>query len=672
MSATTTQTSNISKKKMDVPPMPPEPHQKAAMVIALRAGEGDGEAVYLRLGALRVDERNVRTDGLVDSELELLADLIDAQGLLQNLIVIAYATPVRGTGKDRKKLFTHGVIAGGRRLRALLLLVQRGRLTLDDEILCTLVPESRALAVSAAENSGREPMSTADTIVAFAEMVKGGAGVQELAVCFGLSPLTVQRRLRLANVSPAMFDLFRQEKMSVDQLMALALTEDHAAQEGAWAAAPDYDRSPRVLRSLIAGAGLSKNIVKFVGLPAYKKAGGTVLLDLFSDEEENPAYVQDAGLMMRLATEKLERIATGLRDEGAAWTEVFTSFGYSEREQFANPPVTRREPTEAEARALAELQAKTDAVDEKLQAIYSKDGESEGDAEEIQRLEDEAEALGREREAIDEGMEVVRADVAALVGGVVYIDHNGKAEILRNRVRKADAAALKKAAGKPAGGVVGGAAVDEKGGVSDRLCHQLTAHRTRALQASLLSNEVVALAALVHPLLVRVVYGGSAWCSQSALQVEAKDCDQQLRTWAPDLDEARAEKLVQARLEQTRAMLPAEVGELLAWLLGQPVDVLVQLLTLAAALSLNAITGNGKTETTRAIAAAVKLDMAEWWTPTVGGYLGAVSKSLIAEAVTEAGLPEDAKAIEKMKKADAAARAEELLAGKGWLPTVLR
>jgi ParB family transcriptional regulator, chromosome partitioning protein len=270
--------------------------------IALRAIQGEGEPTYLALGALRLDERNVRKDEPTDEEIEQLADLIDAQGLLQNLTVVAYDAPVRGKGKDKKRVYTHGVIAGGRRLRSLLRLVKRARLTLDEEILCTVVPAERAIAVSTAENSGRAPMSPADTIVAFAEMVRAGAGMEDLAVCFHLSPLTVQRRLKLAHVSPALFALFREGSMTLDQLMALALTDVHEHQEAAWNAAPAHDRTPRRLRALIAGEGVSPAVIRFVGVEAYEAAGGGVLRDLFADTDEKPAFILDAALMMRMAT----------------------------------------------------------------------------------------------------------------------------------------------------------------------------------------------------------------------------------------------------------------------------------------------------------------------------------------------------------------------------------
>lgn len=637
--------------------------------IALRAVTDEGVLTYLPLRCLRLDERNVRKDKPTEGEIEQLADLIDAQGLLQNLTVIAYTPPV----KDKKRTFSHGVIAGGRRLRALLVLVKRGRLTLDEEILCTVVSVDRALAVSAAENSGRAPMSTADTIVAFAEMVKAGAGVEDLAVCFGLSPLTVQRRLKLANVSPHLFGLFRQEAMTLDQLMALALTEDQATQEAAWEAAPEYDRSPRRLRSLIVGEGLSQSVIRFVGIEAYEAAGGAVLRDLFADSDEHPAYIQDSALMMRLASERLEHLAQTVRDEGAAWVEVFNSWGYSEREQFTNPPSFKRAPTEEEAAALAELTDKADKLYEQIEAQYDSDDEDRNQ-ELIDRLEAEAEEVTSKKDAIEASMRVVSPEIAVLTGAAVYIDNQGQPKIERNLLRKADAATVKRVSAQAeAAADIGGKQAGQKGGVSDKLCHQLTAHRTRVLQASLLGNQRAALAALVHPLLTRLMYGqGASWHSPSAIKVTAESCESQLQTWAPDLAESRAEQAMLKAIQEARDMLPAEASELLSWLLGEPLETLLQLLTLCSALSLNAISGDGKHFTTEAIASVVNLNMADWWEATEASYLGAVPKSMIVEAVREAGMPDDAKFIGKLKKGEAVKKSEQLLAGKCWLPSVLR
>ena len=129
--------------------------------------------------------------------------------------------------------------------------------------------------------------------------------------------------------------------------------------------------------------------------------------------------------------------------------------------------------------------------------------------------------------------------------------------------------------------------------------------------------------------------------------------------------------MVTQALKAARAMLPADPAELLPWLLVQPMDTLIRLLTLCAALSVNAI-GKGKNMGAEVIAEALKLDMADWWAPTADSYLNAVPKVQIVQAVAEAGMPQDARGLAKLKKAEAVAKAQVLLAGKRWVPTVLR
>ncbi|MCI3133387.1 hypothetical protein [Phenylobacterium aquaticum] len=64
--------------------------------------------------------------------------------------------------------------------------------------------------------------------------------------------------------------------------------------------------------------------------------------------------------------------------------------------------------------------------------------------------------------------------------------------------------------------------------------------------------------------------------------------------------------------------------------------------------------------------------MSSYWSPSVGSYLGRVTKARIGEAVREAVSEEAAARIEGLKKPDMASEAEALLAGKGWLPSLLR
>jgi len=60
------------------------------------------------------------------------------------------------------------------------------------------------------------------------------------------------------------------------------------------------------------------------------------------------------------------------------------------------------------------------------------------------------------------------------------------------------------------------------------------------------------------------------------------------------------------------------------------------------------------------------------WQPTVGNYLGRVTKPRILEAVREGAGDRAAELIGHLKKGDMAKEAERLLADTGWLPEPLR
>ena len=164
--------------------------------------------------------------------IEELAALIASQGLIHNLVV----TPQLKKGKQTGK---HEVVAGGRRLAALNLLVADGRLPKDHEVDCRVIERKEALEMSLSENSGREHMHPADLVMAYRNLTDAGLSPDEIAPRFGVSPLTVRRYLKLANVSPTLLQLYAEDSMNFDQIAALALTEDHEMQERLWHNTPE-------------------------------------------------------------------------------------------------------------------------------------------------------------------------------------------------------------------------------------------------------------------------------------------------------------------------------------------------------------------------------------------------------------------------------------------------
>ena len=176
----------------------------------------------------------------------------------------------------------------------------------------------------------------------------------------------------------------------------------------------------------------------------------------------------------------------------------------------------------------------------------------------------------------------------------------------------------------------------------------------------LAERPTVALAAAVHALALPVFYderesGLALHVVTPALRAEGID------------DSAAMKRLMQQRgLWATQ--LPEQPEALWDWLLTQDAETLTKLLAYCVACAVKSM----REPCTDQLAAAVALDMTQWWQPTVGGYLGRVSKTLICEAVTEAKGKAAADNIATLKKGNMAERAAELLNGTGWLPAMLR
>jgi ParB family chromosome partitioning protein len=246
----------------------------------------------IQLNNLIPSSANVRKTG-AGNEIDTLAASIEVHGLLQNL-------QVRTASKGKFE-----VVAGGRRLSALRLLVKQKKLAKDVEIPCHVLGDEDAAEISLAENIIRLPMHPADQFEAFRDLIEQGKGVEEVAARFGATPTIVRQRLKLASVSPKLIELYRADEMSLDQLMAFAISDDHAAQEAAWFDVPEWQRDPADIRRTLTAAHIDADDrrVSFVTLAAYQAAGGGVIRDLF--QSDHNGYLTDPALLNRLIAMKL-------------------------------------------------------------------------------------------------------------------------------------------------------------------------------------------------------------------------------------------------------------------------------------------------------------------------------------------------------------------------------
>ncbi|MFZ1363423.1 MAG: ParB/RepB/Spo0J family partition protein [Brachymonas denitrificans] len=637
----------------------------AAPAVLLEAADPSKNLILVSLSRLvsRPTGRNVRKTPRMS--IPELAASIQRVGLLQNLIVTATADGER-----------YEVVAGGRRLAALKLLAKKHRISKEWDVPCLLVADGTARTASLTENVQREAMHPADQFEAFAALVAEGRPIEDIAADFSVTPLVVQRRLKLANVSPRLLADYRAEAVSLDQLMALAITDDHAAQEAAFYDAPTWQRSPHHLRDRLTEREIDAHrhpLVRFVGLNAYEAAGGGTRRDLFA-EADSGVYLTDATLLERLAQDKLASLAAEVKTEGWAWVDATPGTTHADLQAFQRAPRQRRSPNKREAQRIEKLQTKMQALAEAVDAALDADDEEKADA-----LQEEGEHLGEQLQALEDGLQDYGEAVKAAAGAIVSIDRNGEAVIHRGLLREAEAKALRTLERLRQGfGSEGEAGNDDTGeetddapkpaAMSDRLAQRLSAHRTAALQIEVARHPQVALAALVHGMVQTVLHGGY-YGQDLPLGVKLTQQDR-LEGMAPDWPESPAAVALRELQQVAGEALPEDSAELFAALLAKSQDELVRLLAVCVASTVDVVTPRAMQHQPGAeLAQAVGLDMAAWWQPTAEGYFQHVPKAAILEAVGEFA-PEHVTRLAKLKKGDIASEAERLADGTGWMPAI--
>ena len=606
---------------------------------------------FIPVRQLSLSPLNVRKT-VGEASIEQLAELIHAEGILQNLDV--YECP-HGEGDERA---THAVVAGGRRWRALRLLIEQGRITPDYPVPCLTVSYERAVQISLAENSGREPMHPADEFEAFRQLIEAGQSIEDVAARFGVTPLVVERRLKLANVSPKFITLYREGEITLEHLMAFAVTDDHGRQEQVWDSLKVFDRTPVMLRRALTEqeVSLREPMARYVGIKAYEKAGGIVHRDLFAEEESDARL--DGELVRKLATAKLEKCAERLRKEGIAWVHVRPEFDYAARAVYGHVRAVLREPSGEEQRAL-------EAIAKEREQLEAQVEEAQEDEQRLAELEARTDELDRQEDELNAHLSAPDPEQQALAGAVISIGRDGKVEIERDLLKPEDAsrfAQAEKARRRAAA---------QKGPRvhSAALVRRLSSQRTLALQATLLERSDVALVALTHRLLLRAfpIYGSGG---DSAVGIELRNTKT-----GPDAEElagAPARVALRARYTQIEAQLPQEPEQLFGWLLEQPQAEILSMLAFCVALAVDCVQSDEAPSVADELARAAGLDMRTWWTATAESYLAHVSKARILEIVREAVSPEVAATLTDLKKGVLAAAAERRLAGTGWLPPLLR
>ena len=282
--------------------------------------------------------------------IEELAQDIARRTLLQSLTV----RPVLDDDGTETGMFE--VPAGGRRYRALELLVKQKRLARTAPIPCVVRTEGLAEEDSLAENVQRAPLHPLDQFRAFRDLREKGMSEEEIAAVFFVSVQVVKQRLKLASVSSKLLDIYAEDGMTLDQLMAFTVNPDHERQEQVWEALQrSHNKEPYYVRRLLTEGAVRASDKRpgLSGIDAYEAAGGDVMRDLF--QQDDGGWLQNPVLLDRLVAEKLEREADRVRAEGWKWLEVAIDFPYGHTyglRQISGEPVAMSEEEIATAEAL--------------------------------------------------------------------------------------------------------------------------------------------------------------------------------------------------------------------------------------------------------------------------------------------------------------------------------
>lgn len=608
--------------------------------------------IIIELNKLDTDPDNVRKTYSEDSIVALAAS-IKANGVLQNLVV--------RTGKKGRYFVT----AGGRRLKALLLLAQQGDMQKNHPVECKVRDGGDATEISLTENVMREDMHPVDAYEAFSALADQGKAIPDIAARFGTTDIIVRRRLALAKVSPKLLDLYRHEKMTFEQLSAFTVSDDHERQEQVWNGLSSWDRhASRIKSNLLTDEVASTDRrVKFVGgLDAYEQTGGAVRRDLF--DADGGGYALDVALLDRLVSEQLDEATVPYRIEGWKWVEAT----YERPDWMFSVP--RIYPVAVELSA--EVQAEYDALCEEHGELADLINNDAGDESAHERID----AINRRLDEIAESKETYLPEDKARSGVVLYVNHSGKLEAAIGVINNEDKA------GDDDGEESGDAPISAKAKDntpklthSAALIEDLTAQKTAALRVELVHNPDVALAAVVHAMLQRVAYGGYV-SEQSALQLSLtyERVEGSMKT----PENCTAVAAFESLQENYGHKIPGNPADLFDWCLEQSRDELLVLLAYAAAHSVNAVEKKvsdrrSGIEQANQLGRALNVQMTDWYETTADSYFNHINRQSITLAVTEAKGEDAGLAVKAAaKKTEAVLIADRLVKGTGWLPAPIR
>jgi ParB family transcriptional regulator, chromosome partitioning protein len=582
----------------------------------------------IEINKLSKSPQNVRRTIAKGADDEMKASIL-AHGLMQNLVVTE--------GEDG----TFRVIEGARRLQALKSLQQDGKLPEWHTVPCQIVDEETALEKSLAANTVRLPMHPADEFEAFAKLAKDETP-EQIGQRFGKIAKYVEQRLKLGNADPKLLKEYRAENLTLECLMAFTITDDRKRQMKVYRSLKDSrSLNPRAIRAALTDtmAEASSKLAKFVGLDAYREAGGTTQSDLFSDA----VYLENPQLLNDLAAQKLDATKRELEAENWGWIEISVERDYA---ALSNCGHIHPQPGDVPA----ELEAARDAIDHELAELERQieDGNDDAPIDDAYTADPRRAKLQDELAEIDGKIDALAAydpEHVKIAGCYVSINHDGSPRIEKGLVKKQDRKRLTKA---------GDAKEKKPKGIPATLTRSLEAERLQISQAEMAKNRLVALDLLIFT------------ATSDAFSAGCDGLDVQFREHDPAVKEptaaGHAVKATRKALPLAWLKLKTEAQQFLAFSNLSDKQKL-DLLAWCVAGSLKPQLATGREATAYEMALSLTgAEVASYWRPTAANYLGRITRDQLLDLSRTVISDEWAQYRHRDKKSHLAAQLERAFA----------
>lgn len=622
----------------------------------------------VKLAKLTLSPINVRKRPEEQLEIPLMAADIEARGVLQNLLV----TPVK------KPRGTFEVFDGGRRLRGLMLLAERGVVdpdTYDVPVKVLVGDEATLSETSTAANFHQLKMTPAEECRAFQYFIGLNNDIDGVAKRFGLTRRFVEGRLRLATLAEPIFEALSEGKITLDVAKAYASTENQEKQLLVWTSYGTTYSNADTIRRVIANETMKSTdpVAILIGEDRYAEAGGKVDRDLFSDSGDkwvNPEIAQ------RLAGDLMEAEAKRVGEElGLAWIRpIASNYTHSAAAGLYRVILPAPDLTEEQQVRLEEISARQEVISDEM--------DDESLSEEAYRaLDQEYDALSEEEHAIHNVAPVLPDELKSQVGAFLKLTPKGEMVLDTEyyseepiRIDGPDDEGAGEGETDTTGSRPGGTGRDHTppppapetvapGGkpLSARLYDELAMQRRDVLAAALLSHPALA---LDYALFVMIddrmssfsAYGSTIRARSATDPVSGEQPETRARSYLAEAHDGLDASWTEHRSEVERfeAFRALDDDGKAAWL------AYVVAMSLEAKPSYRA----EQCPLHNRLATIMEVDVASWWRPTSANFFDRVSKGSILTLLADVGSAALTARHATMKKSEISESCAKLFAGE--------